>query len=504
MGKEGIINFIGNKSVLPIIGFAVLSFCVAMYSAFSSNFAELHIGFSFLPVPLFVGELLLATCILLYLIDKYVLGSNVFPAKFSRTVYVCFFIVCLVAVIGYFKWSALAFRHAAMFYYPLFAYLTYYFLSRITFKQNVAYVLYGIGLFGVSYFKTYWLFYYVMLIVISLLFMPRKRQTVLLLILASLAIPYSRFIYTSRMFIVGNIAAFVFLLTMLICMWQVSLKRKIILLITGLLVIAVGLSFNVESVKSIVAFDHMYESIKKREQMVEEIRQKQGGLEFKPYEVKLYHQNRANHLKRYFQDDIYEEDKWSGVTIPIGFEGVYGGEKFDESGLEFVQHFKGTVEGTYNTRTVKKNMANGTIRLLIWKDLLKEVVNEKAVFGFGLGKPTRSITIETLNNIKTDWMRDGWVSPHSSYVHITYRLGVLGIAIAGFFFYYVLKIIRVFLRNQNIIGIILVSIIVNWSAAAFFLSIFELPHNVIPLWFIYGGVLYLHRRDLDKEKSIVQ
>ena len=122
--KENI-NFLGLWS----IGI----FCF-LYSIFASNFAEIYFQASFLDFPIFVGEALLFFCLLFMFLR---LRTSSF--SFQR-----FYIVLLIyvawlfmkAFYGYYTFGPLAFRNAALFYYPLFGVFGYLFYSKKFFTHK--------------------------------------------------------------------------------------------------------------------------------------------------------------------------------------------------------------------------------------------------------------------------------------------------------------------------------------------------------------------------------
>jgi len=74
------------------------------------------------------------------------------------------------------------------------------------------------------------------------------------------------------------------------------------------------------------------------------------------------------------------------------------------------------------------------------------VIKEKAFFGINFGKPQRSRRIEIIEQAKGEWQRDGWITPHNSFLHMIYRGGIFGA------FYVVLFIYTFFhlLKNNEI------------------------------------------------------
>ncbi len=147
---------------------------------------------------------------------------------------------------------------------------------------------------------------------------------------------------------------------------------------------------------------------------------------------------------------------------------------------------------------------NAVFRLLIWRDMLTELVNEKPIFGFSLGRPLRSRSLEMLHWGDGDWARDGWIEPHNSYLHIIYRTGIVGILLISSFLFILFKMIKHFILIKSTTGILLCGIIINWFVAANFLVILELPYTAIPIWTIYGmtfAYCYKTRKTDSREKT---
>ena len=112
-----------RKQSLPITISNLGLICIGIFSLgyyiFQRNFAELHIALPFLDFPIFVGEILFFLCLLLLL--AYWINTH---KKFNKWHYILFLycgFVIAKALYGYAEWGPLAFRHAALFYYPLFA-----------------------------------------------------------------------------------------------------------------------------------------------------------------------------------------------------------------------------------------------------------------------------------------------------------------------------------------------------------------------------------------------
>jgi len=124
-----------NGTVYSRLGIVLLAVYAVLYSVYYRSFAELNIQFSFLDFPIFVGEILLFTSIILL-----ILHWKTKPIQFQRyhfLVLLYIFWLLIKAFYGYFIFGPLAFRNAALFYYPLFLFISYQFLENIKFSQKI-------------------------------------------------------------------------------------------------------------------------------------------------------------------------------------------------------------------------------------------------------------------------------------------------------------------------------------------------------------------------------
>jgi len=138
-------------------------------------------------------------------------------------------------------------------------------------------------------------------------------------------------------------------------------------------------------------------------------------------------------------------------------------------------------------------------RLLVWRDMLRELFNEKAIFGFNFGKPLRSESIEITGMAYGEWTRDGWVAAHNSYLEVIYRSGLIGVALIVIMFVVLFQLIVLFVRRKSLTGIFLISIIVYWLAVASVYVTFELPYSAISFWTFFGFAS-AYGREIIKEK----
>ena len=120
-------------SIIDYTTLFILGIGCYLYSIFGSDFAEANIQLSFLNFPIFVGEILLAICLILLLIKWKVISLRFNHLHYLLFVY-CGFLLFKVFY-GYSHWGPLALRHAALFYYPFFAVIGYYFYNESFFRS---------------------------------------------------------------------------------------------------------------------------------------------------------------------------------------------------------------------------------------------------------------------------------------------------------------------------------------------------------------------------------
>lgn len=82
-------------------------------------------------------------------------------------------------------------------------------------------------------------------------------------------------------------------------------------------------------------------------------------------------------------------------------------------------------------RSLEVAYNNIFFRLFIWRDMLNELKMKSAWWGVDLGQPQRSPSIEILGWATVEWRRDGWITPHNSFLHMIYRGGIVGLLFVG-------------------------------------------------------------------------
>jgi len=150
MQKYSILPELTNRDQgIDFFGVVLMLIFSLGYILHGAVFSELHIRLSFLDFPVFIGELLLMVCLVLFLCKRKKKVSAHKKLVLIGIFYGCF--VLIKAFYGYFQWGPLAFRHAALFYYPLFIMVGYEFWNRCFFT-----FFYKIALFIIFFMILIW------------------------------------------------------------------------------------------------------------------------------------------------------------------------------------------------------------------------------------------------------------------------------------------------------------------------------------------------------------
>jgi len=133
--------------------------------------------------------------------------------------------------------------------------------------------------------------------------------------------------------------------------------------------------------------------------------------------------------------------------------------------------------------------SNLLFRYFIWRDMIEEMIREKAFLGINFGKPQRSRRIEIIGQAKGEWLRDGWITPHNSFLHMIYRGGIFGAFYVALFVYLFFHLLKKFISQRSLTGFLLLSIIVYWSVWSIPAVVLEFPYSAIPFWSLLGMIL---------------
>jgi len=514
-------------------------FCLG-YGLFVRRFAELHLQLPFLDFPIFIGEILLFICLILLFL-KYKLN----PQKLQFWHYCLFFYLTFIltkAFWGYFEWGPLAFRHAALFYYPLFAVFGHGFYRKGFFKGkgSVALGLLIILIIGLLRVSNLFLLPCLIFLVVLIKQYPNKVTRYLLFILLFIVVPYERFFFTSRTMLVANLVAGIYIMFALLFVLKIKKSYKISFSLVVAIFLSVGLFMRLgdKNVKSFVNLGALVKQYKAYDQIiargvVDPGKKKRIEKVNKENKVKLYNpevskkkelkaalnfpgaklsvqefsQERRREEKQRIERLQQEAEKAQKVVdrtqketeeIELSNKAmqfkrsalqtiINQAQKKIEENQKEIEEFKLLNLKSYPSPVLSHDrMPNVFFRLFIWRDMLKELKEQKPFFGFSFGKPLRSRSIETLYWAVGEWSRDGWIAVHNSYLEIIYRAGVLGIIFIGIIISLLLKITVRSIELKSLSGVLLCAALINWAAAAFFLVILELPYTAIPFWALLG------------------
>jgi len=139
-------------------------------------------------------------------------------------------------------------------------------------------------------------------------------------------------------------------------------------------------------------------------------------------------------------------------------------------------------------RLLETDEHNISFRLLIWRDMIREFINDPHAWfwGFSFGHPQRSKSLEVLHWAESEWGRDGWICPHNSFLHIIYRGSIFGICFIGLLFYMLGRLIKDFLALNSVEGGLLIGILVYWMILSNFFVVLEFPYHAIVIWTLFG------------------
>jgi O-antigen ligase len=137
------------------------------------------------------------------------------------------------------------------------------------------------------------------------------------------------------------------------------------------------------------------------------------------------------------------------------------------------------------------DIANNNVlfRLFIWRDMLEDLKWEWAWWsGVGWEYPQRSPSLEILNWATVEWRRDGWITPHNSFLHMIYRGGIVGAGVVAALLAALVCFTRRFLHLKSVEGGLLMAVLMYWLGLANFLVFLELPYSAIPFWSLFGMI----------------
>lgn len=487
------------------------SFCLA-YSLFYRKFAEFHVDLAIFDFPIFLGEILLFICLLIFFIKVSLKPAKV--SKFGYLLILYFLFVILKAGLGYSEFGPLAFRHAALFYYSMFAIFGYYFFSRSFFNKKMSLFL---ALFIILLSKIYppyeyYLAAYFALAVIFIKTQPSKGMKYVLFFLLLFTFPFKSFFMVSRMMLISNIVAILFVVAILITRSKIKTIFKIALgsiILLGILTASLKMTDR-NAIISMINFKKIVTLYQENDKIVVD---KEGDYLMENLKTRLYNPDHAA-VYRIKKDKLAQTNSINQLStsqiipepqikvrpkILTMQEPTIKPQIKSESSSNFIPKVNTIQPNSVNLisqpqqqyRDLNNAYYNGLFRIFIWRDTWKQMAENIHIFGFAFGKPFRSKSIEILEWAKVEWKRDGWVAMHNSYLDIIYRAGIIGIGLIIILFTILYRLIRKSYCEGSFYGIIVSGVIINWLVASNFLEILELPYTAIPFWSLFG-MLYAY------------
>lgn len=439
--------------------------CLQYVRSTCRNFAEISVQFSFLDFPVFIGEFVLALC-LVFLIIRTIL-ANTKPNYWHGVVFLYALFILTKAFFGYKQWGPLALRDAALFYYVMFAVVGFVSYRKEMFSGWMTFIFYA-ALFWLSFDgkqHEHWVFPRLFIGLALAWRISDRRWGLFMAMGILLTTPYQYFLEASRALFLGNFVAVVFL--SMAVPWIVPEKFRLkILASTVVLASLLGAySFcfsNSSQVKGLFATKELNTILMEAR---ESIRVKQAT--FQPADLgrpKVYNPNTTMTVETKTQP----EHNLENISPP------------DERGK--VSSSSGMKHG------------NSAFRIFIWEDARDELLTNKPVFGFDFGKPFRSPKIEMVRWALDEWTRDGWIAMHNSYLNIVFRAGLVGVVLICVLVWFYAWAVRMFIRSRSLAGLLLCASLLVPLVAAFFSVTLELPYSAIPIWTLFGMMLALARQ----------
>jgi len=504
--NNNLVNFINDTGVV-LVGLLSLGYCI-----FLRRFAEVHIILPYLSFPIFIGEIVLVICLTLFLLKHYFMRNKITFTSFfiGTSVYVLF--ILTKTLYGYCLWGALALRHAALFYYPLFAVLGYSFYRKGFFSKRMSLFLIVILMstfFGIRFYD-YDTFTCFILITILLNTFQRKEIKYVILPLFFLFGYNKLFLQGSRALLVSNLVSSLFIIAALPFILKIKKNYKLIVLPFLFFLLTMGF-FKFADRNSLESMTNLNGTLKLYNTYESIICAKKSTFKMgKLANVKIYNSEDQNVVieaagEQEKKDTALINNKTS-LTSLGEIRSIAKAEtnslNVSNTATQKTAYTNPEKEITFvkkeyvstpivhkkirQLRPIDEVAGNTVFRIFIWEDMLTDIFKSKPIIGFDFGKPFRSINLEILDIGRGSWRNDGWIAAHNSYLEVIYRSGAMGILLILILFIILLKIIMRAIQLKSLTGVLLGAVLINWLIAANFMLILEMPYNAIPFWVLFG------------------
>lgn len=498
-----------KQKFLDCLGWSLIGLISLGYILFTNLFAELHIQLPFLDFPIFIGEILLMACLCIFIF------KNIPIKKLEKRYWIIitfFAFVVIKAFYSYFQRERepLAFRNAALLYYPIFSIFAYSFY-RAEFlrpKNATFYILIFLLLFSLGKFNGYWAFTCFSLAFALIYAQSNKKIKCVMFAILFLVAPYRQLFFTSRMMIISNVLGMIFLIIGFYLSLPIRKTVKISAVTLGIIFIIGGITqfSDKNAIKSIVKLDRIIEIFKELDIQIKNYPISEDAMKtskkIRVYNPDVWYRNRDPDEPLYSskttvpEQTVPEQIEQENVPVSKAVAGIPDGPTTREvklnNAVEQIYLPEETVapeiqeENAVKQRHLGLAYNSALFRLFIWRDMLVELSEKKPILGFDFGKPILPKSLFTLGWASVQFMQDGWVAPHNSYLHIIYRAGIIGVLFLMTIFGILFNMIKKSIKYKSIVGILLCVCIINWFVAANFLLILELPYTAIPIWSLFG------------------
>lgn len=481
------------KIILQAAGIMLIGIYSMFCIHFHRYFAKLHVTIPGTELPLFVGEMLFGVCIVL-LISLWTVSATKFN-KWYSFLFIGLSFVIFKVFYGYYQWGTLALRHAALFYYPLFAVITYNFYNSKFFNQIIVVILLLIFLMNrlLGGFFDYYILTYLCLVLVFALKIQNRLIKYTGLLIIFITLPYNFFFGSCRTIIIGNFVA-LFFIVIVYCLRFIPVRRQyqwglfiLCLLISGLGILK---SVDKNALKSMFFWNSL---ITEYNQLDGVYKAKAGSYTFRNSTVKLYKQESdsvvtvaSKNLEKWRRKVLLAREKIIAQALTVTQEqmptAVDGSNSYSSQELAIPTETEDTVQ---QDRQLGGAINSAIWRIFLWQDIFKDLFEQRGFLGVDFGKPIRSKKVAVIGwGAESD--RTGWEEPHNSYIHILYRSGLVGVILIGFLLFSVYRMAQKVILGKSLKGVFLVTIVIFWVFTANFGVILEVPYYAVPFWSLFG------------------
>lgn len=481
------------EKTLRFIGFMLAALVCLGYSLFGAHFAKSYICFPFIPFPVFIGEITLIVCLTIMIVVWVRERKKLCLWHYFISGY-CIFVI-IKTFSGYVAWGPLAFRHAALFYYPLFAVIGYEFYDASFFQWRRPLLISILALFFIKVipFNPYHVYPIMLLLLVLFLNYPNKPVRYFLITLLIFTAPYSMLISYSRTMFLSFIFSFIFMILGLFLCLSIDRKYKLIGIAVAFMAVSVLLGMGLLNSERFKAMANIIQIGRQFNLYYGVIEKEEASFKSKELKTQLFNPNldgQPDSNGILTTKTIYTNREIQKIISTKKNDTAKADSKPDNANIPDSKKIDTAVPMPIPAAQTDTHFSwresNITFRLLIWKDILSDIFSCRPLFGFKFGKPFRSKNIEILRWAEDEWSRDGWISMHNSYLDILYRAGILGLVFIMSLIALFILMAKKFISNNSVKGIIMLSILVYWFVAANFGEILELPYTAIPVWFLFG------------------